>query len=70
MQKQKMTLTLPIGAPQKLNSNEIRVGKPGSTPVTGPTKLKLPSGKLHLVEVPLIVQKFQTTVAFPKCKGF
>uniref|UniRef100_A0AC34F580 Uncharacterized protein n=1 Tax=Panagrolaimus sp. ES5 TaxID=591445 RepID=A0AC34F580_9BILA len=70
IQRQKMTLTLPIGSsPQQLHLqqqnqqlqqpqhqqqhqhhqklrnpfNEVRIGKPGSTPITGPTKLKLPS---------------------------
>uniref|UniRef100_A0A914XWT3 Uncharacterized protein n=1 Tax=Panagrolaimus superbus TaxID=310955 RepID=A0A914XWT3_9BILA len=58
IQRQKMTLTLPIGSSssqqhqhqhqqQRLINpfNEVRIGKPGSTPITGPTKLKLPSGK-------------------------
>uniref|UniRef100_A0A914Q7I3 Uncharacterized protein n=1 Tax=Panagrolaimus davidi TaxID=227884 RepID=A0A914Q7I3_9BILA len=70
IQRQKMTLTLPIGShsqqhPQRQHHhqrlppmNDIRIGKPGSTPITGQTKLKLPSDNSGISEVQKLLNKF------------
>jgi len=60
-QKQKITLTLPIGEshPQKSSStSEIRIGKPGSTPITGPSKLKIANDDSGISEVQFLLSRF------------
>ncbi|KAE9551543.1 hypothetical protein FO519_005236 [Halicephalobus sp. NKZ332] len=66
-QKQKITLTLPIGEKLPVGENyplkssstsDIRVGKPGNTPVTGPGKLKISNDDSGISEVQLLLSRF------------